>query len=333
MKFSIIIPTFNAGECICRCLESIFKSSFYDYQIILIDDGSTDNTEELIKKYITDERVRYFKKSNEGVSAARNYGINKAEGDYILFIDADDTIGENLLEKISVQITETRCDLVLFGFKILGDSRRKNDTDVLHNLGRLDKIDTKDIVIEMLKPENGLFGYCRRNCYKKKLIHDESILFNRSVKISEDYLFMFEAVIKSKVISVLPLELYSYIINENSVTTKYIPSLKRDMEFVNGEITKMLSSKYSDLVNCFRAQKINTLIRIIQNECRAYNFFVSYRNAKSVIKEYKIYLKDISQFKNQFSKKLYFGAYCCKYHLIFLYILIFMAKNGLLWRK
>lgn len=98
-KISVIIPTYNYGEFICDCIESVINQTYRNYEIIVIDDGSKDNTAEIIKKYKNE--ILYFYKENGGPSSARNYGIKKATGDYICFLDADDVF---LPKKLELQI-------------------------------------------------------------------------------------------------------------------------------------------------------------------------------------------------------------------------------------
>ena len=98
---SFIIPSYNSASTIKRAIESILnQNANIRYEIIVVDDGSSDNTEEVLKCYDNDERVKYYKKENSGVADTRNYGVIKAVGDYIIFVDSDDYLSENLLKDI-----------------------------------------------------------------------------------------------------------------------------------------------------------------------------------------------------------------------------------------
>ncbi|PSV98840.1 hypothetical protein C9I88_04000 [Photobacterium iliopiscarium] len=97
--FSIVIPLYNKGNYIRNTIHSILLQDYQDFEIIIVDDGSTDNSKDEVLS-INDRRIRYFHKNNEGVSSARNYGIEKAQGEYIAFLDADDSYEKEFLSKI-----------------------------------------------------------------------------------------------------------------------------------------------------------------------------------------------------------------------------------------
>ena len=95
MKFSIIVPVYNVKDYIDKCITSIVNQVFDDYEIVVVDDGSTDGSGEICDSYKSNYRIKVFHKENGGLSDARNYGINEAKGDYLLFVDADDALADN----------------------------------------------------------------------------------------------------------------------------------------------------------------------------------------------------------------------------------------------
>ena len=104
---SFIIPSYNSANTIKRAIDSILnQNTDLKYEIIVVDDGSTDNTEQVIKCYKDDERIKYYKKENSGVADTRNYGVKMATGEYIIFVDSDDYISENLLKDIENHILQ-----------------------------------------------------------------------------------------------------------------------------------------------------------------------------------------------------------------------------------
>jgi len=96
--FSVIIPSYNRASILPRAIESVINQSFVDWELIIVDDGSTDTTYETIKHHTVDKRIKYYKQENKGVCAARNYGISSAQGKYICFLDSDDLVSENWLQ-------------------------------------------------------------------------------------------------------------------------------------------------------------------------------------------------------------------------------------------
>ena len=114
--FSIIIPVYNKEQYIQRCINSIITQTYTDFEVIIINDGSTDQSKDILNT-ISDSRFKIFSISNGGVSNARNTGLNYASGQYILFIDADDYIDKDYCESIHKSILEYNSDLLIFGLK------------------------------------------------------------------------------------------------------------------------------------------------------------------------------------------------------------------------
>lgn len=115
---SVIIPVYNAQEGIKQCMDSLLNQSFTDFEIILLNDGSTDNSLEVIKKYAADnDFIRVIDKENEGVAKTRNKGIQLANGKYIVFIDNDDFVDSDYLERFYNEIDQEQLDIVLGGYK------------------------------------------------------------------------------------------------------------------------------------------------------------------------------------------------------------------------
>ena len=102
-KFSIIVPIYNVEKYLDFCLKSIKEQTFKDFEVIMVDDGSTDNSSDIAKKYVN-EQFKYYNKKNGGLSSARNYGVQHATGEYILFVDSDDYIASNTLEQLAIHI-------------------------------------------------------------------------------------------------------------------------------------------------------------------------------------------------------------------------------------
>ena len=102
---SIIIPLYNKQDCIKRTIYSVIRQDFEDFEIVVVDDGSTDSSGKVVNE-IPDERVKYFHKDNQGVSAARNFGLSLAKGEWVLFLDADDVLKEHALSVFKAAVIE-----------------------------------------------------------------------------------------------------------------------------------------------------------------------------------------------------------------------------------
>ena len=126
--FSIIIPVYNSANTIRECLESIVSQSFSDFEVIIVNDGSTDNTEEIIKSFSeNDTRINLYSFPNSGVSETRRRGISLATGEYILQVDSDDTINSDLFSQLSVVIYKFEFpEIIRFNCELVGDNPKKN---------------------------------------------------------------------------------------------------------------------------------------------------------------------------------------------------------------
>jgi len=125
-KISIIVPIFNAGNYLRKCIDSILSQSFTDFELLLINDGSIDDSREICDAYaINDSRIRVFHKSNEGISVTRNLGINSALGELISFVDADDWLAPNYYTLMYDSLIENDADIVWCDFYMVYDNQRE----------------------------------------------------------------------------------------------------------------------------------------------------------------------------------------------------------------
>lgn len=182
--FSVIIPTYNRADLVMNTIRSICKQSFRDFELIVIDDGSTDNTDELIKT-IDDSRIKYFKKSNGGVSSARNFGIQKSSGTFINFFDSDDLAYPNHLQAAwEFILKKPEAKVVLFDFE-WGDAERENVKEVLM------RYDNPNAAI--LKS-----NYPSTNCVFLHRSVFEKLRFNELLTIGEDWDFWLKTSVRFK---------------------------------------------------------------------------------------------------------------------------------------
>ena len=206
---SVIVPIYNAEKYITKCIDSLINQTKKELEFILINDGSTDNTEDIIKQY-KDKRIKYYKNKNQGIGKTRNFGISKSSGKYIMFLDSDDYLNKEACEKLYRKIVETNSDLVICDFYKVYDSGKVEKVKLpSFNETNLEK--RPSIINEInLAPWNKI--------YKRDLIVKNKIKFVENLKY-EDAPFVVEALLNSKKISKINETLNYYVIHGNSETT------------------------------------------------------------------------------------------------------------------
>ncbi len=205
---SIIIPAYNAEKYIEKCLDSLLSQTLKEIEIIVINDGSKDNTESIIKSY-SDKRIKYYKNTNHGIGYTRNFGIDKATGKYIMFLDSDDYVEKNICEELYNKAEKDNLDLVICDFYKEYDNGNK-ETIKTSSFKNSTLKDNPDIITEFLSPWGKL--------YKRELIKDNNIRFVENLKY-EDAPFVIEALDRANLIGKVDKCLVHYIVHGNSETT------------------------------------------------------------------------------------------------------------------
>lgn len=181
-KISVIVPVYNAEKTLHKCIDSILGQSYKDWELLLIDDGSTDASAAICDEYAQlDNRIRAFHKQNGGVSSARNIGLDNAEGEWITFVDSDDFLADNALEIVDWNVVNE--DFLLFPFYY----RYIDGGSKVYSLGTIGEIDYLD---SFLKEELGemIFRTPWSKLFKRDII--DSLRFNENIKCGEDTLFV-----------------------------------------------------------------------------------------------------------------------------------------------
>lgn len=218
-KVSIVIPVFNGERYIKDCIESLQKQNYKNIEIIVVNDGSLDNTEKVVNEIIkNDSRVKLINQKNSGVSEARNNGINSSTGKYITFVDSDDTVCNEYIEYLVSLIEENDADISLTrtAFKF-------NNTTKLINSNDKDKIEFFsgfDAANEMLLYKIIISSW--NKMFKKELLIYNDIKFNKNLSFGEGFEFVINAFLHSNKIAIGNKKIYNYRVdNENSVMTKF----------------------------------------------------------------------------------------------------------------
>ena len=210
-KISVIIPVYNVSEYISRCADSIISQNLFDIEIIFVNDGTKDNSREIVQKYQHDDsRIMILDKENGGLSSARNYGLKYAKGEYVLFVDSDDYLERNACERIYIAHLENNADIIVFGAKVFPEYNV--DEWVRNNLSVRTVYYDKNIP-KVLFWEKGSYPYVWRNCYKRAFLEKIDILFDEEVKFAEDIVFQFQVFPFAENIAFIEDKLYNYRIS------------------------------------------------------------------------------------------------------------------------
>ena len=212
---SIIVPIYNVEKYIRRCIDSILNQTYNNLEIILVDDGSTDNCSQICDEYAQkDSRIRVIHKENGGVSLARNVGIELSNGMWISFVDADDWLEENFVETLYEKAKERKADVVLCGYnRIVG-----KNIEYINFKKDESEFNSEEYLINSLNPQTG-FGFCHMKLFNKKTINN--VRFNQKLQVGEDALFNEEISLNITKAIYIGKQLYNYRVNEKSVVRKF----------------------------------------------------------------------------------------------------------------
>ena len=289
---SIIIPVYNVENYLAQCIDSIGPSNKGSFEIILIDDGSTDSSSIICDKYAKKyNKVRVFHKENGGLSSARNYGISMSKGKWITFIDSDDLVSKNYLDFIFKSIFfKKNADLILFNFNTF--SQKKNVHKVLQNSFNIKKISKDSAMTQLTLPSCG--NYAWNKVYRKDLWN--TITFPDG-KNFEDIATTYKIVEKANQIYYLTDTLYLYRQRANSITSnlkkeKQVESFRQMLEFrieqLNFFKAKGFINAYKNAMHYLVSASIGFAnISSIVNICD----LTTDIKAKEIIKKYKVSLK------------------------------------------
>lgn len=272
---SIIVPVYNSQDTIDRCLTSILEQTYKNLEIIIVDDGSTDNSVQIISKYKkVDARIHLISKENGGVSSARNTGLYVARGIFIQFVDSDDYVSPNMTERLVTLINKNNCDLVICGYKYINGNRELHLPEQLY--------DGADIIKkEFLKLwETTYINIPWNKLYRRELC--KNILFPLEVTLGEDLIFNIQYLKNCNKIFVSNELLYNYYwAGEGKLTTKFYEGTIDDIKAISQAIVSYLGTeKYHESIN-----KINEILT------KSYKHSVQtlvYCREKSLKEKYKV---------------------------------------------
>lgn len=295
-KISVIIPAYNAEKSIKTCIDSVQNNTYRNLEIIVVDDGSSDQTTQIVEDLRrTDSRIVLVSKENRGVSSARNMGIALAQGQILMFLDADDTFEPSLCETVAQKFSEHKPDIVMFGYReIFNDEIRIHKCPVDGVLASQEKIFTCFVEKTYFSGINGYLGSVWLAGWLADHIREWDLSFNENVHHGEDKLFLLEYLFHCQKMIGIEDALYNYMLGDKSVTKNYSPYLANNNKAYGECWHKILTNAGHVYTNDMRGQgAVTDVISTLLNEARAnnpYSFFAQIRHAATANRTARQYI-------------------------------------------
>lgn len=209
---SVILPVYNAEEFLDDCITSILNQSYREFELIIVNDGSTDRSEEIIKQYLDSENIIYRQQANGGVSKARNQALSIASGEYVVFVDADDKLPNDSLSERIHHIKDS--DLLIGSYSVINE----HDEEVRRMPCSYKTVMNRNEVLKMLLSTSKIRyqGYLWNKLFKREIIRENNISFDKDVHYGEDRLFISQYLMYCKTIAVTSQSVYMYRVNNRS---------------------------------------------------------------------------------------------------------------------
>ena len=285
MRFSVIVPVYNSEKYLDRCVKSILGQSCGDFELLLIDDGSTDGSKAICERYSeSDSRVRLICQQNKGPSAARNNGLRAASGEYVVFIDSDDFVDVDYFETLDEHIQQNRCDLIFIGFVMEHEQTGKELETVALTSGVYDKGDFHYILKRLI--DHDQFGYQWCKVAKRALCTDNSVFLDEKISLHEDLLFVCKLCKYAENLEIVDCVKYHYRKVDDSLCVKYRDNMLWLMDYINSRYYDFFEAISIDDIDKMIVQRgVFSFFLIMKNAVNAPNLF----SKKSLI-EYKEFL-------------------------------------------
>ena len=283
---SVVIPAFNAEKTISKCIKSILNQSYSNLDIIVVNDGSTDNTEKITKKIISeDKRVRLFTIKNQGVSHARNFGIDHAEGDFITFVDSDDYIDQEMYEMLLRLMEKHKVKIAHCSYKSVLETGET--LSIVGNHGRIVEQNHDDALRCIIEGKLFIGGLCNK-LYSYDLFQSHRL--DESIKINEDILLNFQLFSQVEKSVYCDYPYYNYLNHQGSSThvTSYVQK-SEEAVYVSKRILELSKGHPYQL----SAEK-----RVAMSLLGLYGSYISDKNKDNSLKRKEV-VKELKEYKNR----------------------------------
>lgn len=288
MKFSIIIPAYNAANYIARCLDSLKKQTLNDFEVVIVDDGSSDNTLTVLKNYSNAQPQMMFQihhQENAGAGPTRNKALKLAKGDYIVFLDSDDYLDSDYLERVNEKIVSEQADVVFVDLvreKPNGEVIREERMSSFSHLSKARLIRWQ---MTGKVPWGGV-----RKVVRRRIISDNNLEY-APIKVGEESIFSFRVLEEASVISFQPKAIYHYIDTGESLTSKDTLSNSATVfQFVRDSIVSFgRYEQYRETINALAVTTVAVALNLLSNSPLNRQLL---KTGKKEITRYNIYISD-----------------------------------------
>lgn len=294
---SIVIPVYNSELYLEKCLKSVINQSLRDIEIIIINDGSTDNSKNIIERYAKiDERIVFIDKENGGQSSARNSGLLKATGEYISFIDSDDYVDENMIKNMYELCKDNECDVAICDYNMIFEdevnSNKENVFKLSNEIINIDNISGFKYIQNYMRTYKHGNEVCTR-MYRNDLLKSKNILFDKNSKdgipeIGEDMFFNFKVSLYAKKVISCKEAYYNYFVHKGSAMTSYKPNLLTRMVNLLEKFYHYLNEEGIESKNNIDLFIKDMFVSILKEE------YIRYRRESRT----KEFTKELNQLKN-----------------------------------
>lgn len=259
MKYSILIPVYNVEKYLEKCLNSVLAQTYTDYEVILVDDGSTDSSSEICDRYSEDKRIHVYHKKNSGLLLTRRYSLKLAAGEYILFLDSDDFWDPNLLETVDKVVCEYKPDMVMYRY-------RKVDEDGIPKKDMINILPDRSVYTEENKRtllrkvvETSELNNMWSKCVKRNIIDIDRDYSEFGDKRGEDILQSTPLFINSKKAVYINDVLYNYRLSQSGRCRNFKEKYVFDTETVRKEILRQFTEYgiTQDIIDAFFVRYCN----------------------------------------------------------------------------
>ncbi|MDY4690031.1 MAG: glycosyltransferase family 2 protein [Alphaproteobacteria bacterium] len=280
VKISVIIPCYNVAKYLEQCLDSVLKQTFQDFEVICVNDGSTDKSLEILQQYAEkDARIKIIDQENKGAGAARNKGLDVAQGEYISFVDSDDFIDKDFLQILFNNIEKAQTDISCCNFYKIKSDKDIHSKEQNKNSNKL-YINSIEALITSNKISYSVWNKLYRASILKDIKFDENNFY-------EDWIFIALLFPKIKSVCSISNKLYGYRIRENSVMRSKF-TINRAKSYVSGieKVYFYYESEYPQYLNAIKHTRLLNTTKMLINKANKSNDTETIQYAKSSLSNF-----------------------------------------------